>query len=184
MKIHWDKLADIKEIKPFFEKDDQTFQNQILSYVEIWTKIDPQDLDKLALLRALEVTNGCTQWAFRRQDRECLSLEQTRKCMKLSMSSIKNKEIPLSNGESITFSEAMKKLIDEGRDLYIDAFKNNVEGKEQEFYALSIAQFLIYGEERMKRAFKIVEENYLDYFTPFYLNKGINYVKPYLGARE
>ncbi len=179
MEINWDKLAEIGELKSYFQKDFELFKNRVLFHLEIWEKINPQDLDKLSLLRALEVTNGCTQWAYRRQDKECLSPEQTRKCMKLSMSSIKNKEIPLANGESVKFSSQMQNLIDEGRDLYIDAFKNNVEGKEEEFYALSTAQFLIYGQERMEKSFEIIKENYLDYFTEFYLNKGINYVKPY-----
>ena len=37
-------------------------------------KIDSKELDKLAILRVIEVTNGCTQWGFRRKDEQCLSV--------------------------------------------------------------------------------------------------------------
>jgi len=184
MKINWDKLAEIKELTSYFEQEAEYFKNLVENYLKIWQKIDDDDLDKLALLRALEVTNGCTQWAYRRGDQECLSIEQTRECMKLSMSSIKKKKIPLKNGEIISFSEEMETLIDEGRDLYISAFKENVAEKEREFYALSIAQFITYGQERMEKSFKIITENYQHLFTDFYIAKGKKYVQPYLQCLE
>lgn len=180
MDINWDKLATIEELKPYFEKDPEKFKQQIQKHLQAWAEISPDDLDKLAFLRALEITNGCTQWAYRRQDKECLSLEKTRECMHLSMSSIKNKKIPLANGEFITFSPDIEMLIDTGRDLYIEAFKRNLPKQTQEFYALSTAQFLTYGKTRMEQAFAKITENYLPYFGEFYINKGRNYVKPYL----
>ncbi|AUC59964.1 hypothetical protein AA637_01830 [Cyanobacterium sp. HL-69] len=180
MNIDWEQLAQIEELKSYFEKDEKHFKQQVTDYVEEWEKISAEDLDKLAFLRALEITNGCTQWAYRRQDKECLSLEKTRECMQLSMSSIKNKKIPLANGEFITFCPEIEKLIDTGRDLYIEAFKRNIAKKTQEFYALSTAQFLIYGKPRMDEAFTKIKDNYLQYFGEFYINRGINYVRPYL----
>lgn len=178
--ISWQKLMDIKELKPYFEKDSFSFQSKIEKYLISWQKIKPQELDKLAFLRVLEITNGCTQWAFRRNDRECLSLEQTRKCMKLSMSSIKNKKIIFQYREAMTFAPEINNLIEEGRSLYIDAFKNNIEAKQEEFYALSTAQFLVYGKERIDQAFAILQEEFIDYFTPYFIHKGQNYIKPYL----
>lgn len=178
--INWLKLIEIKELKPYFEKDFFGFKSKIEKHYAFWHKINPQELDKLAFLRVLEITNGCTQWAFRRQDRECLSTEQTRKCMKLSMSSIKNKKIVFKYREAITFSPEINNLIEEGRNIYIDAFKNNIEGKKEEFYALSTAQFLVYGKERIDKAFAILKEEFMDYFTPYFIEKGQNYVKPYL----
>ncbi|MBE9223736.1 hypothetical protein IQ215_13615 [Cyanobacterium stanieri LEGE 03274] len=180
MNINWQKLAQIEELKSYFNQDEERFKQQVINYLEQWQKISAEDLDKLAFLRALEITNGCTQWAYRRQDKECLSLEQTRECMQLSMSSIKNKKIPLANGDLITFSPEIEELIDTGRDLYIEAFKRNLARKTQEFYALSTAQFLVYGKQRMDQAFSKIKENYLSYFGEFYINKGINYVRPYL----
>jgi hypothetical protein len=181
-KINWEQLAEIKELKSYFEKDFLGFKAKIEIYLQYWERINPQELDKLAFLRALEITNGCTQWAYRRQDRECLSLEQTRKCMQLSMSSIKNKKIKFKHRENMTFSPEINDLIEEGRSLYIDAFKNNIKGKEEEFYALSTAQFLVYGKERIDRAFEIIKDEFMDYFTPYFINKGINYISPYLNS--
>ncbi len=182
MNINWDKLAQVPELHSYFEEDFSGFKNKIEKYLQQWSNISEEDLDKLAILRALEVTNGCTQWAHRRGDEESLSLEQTRKCMKLSMSSIKNKQIDLTNGESITFSPQMQELIEDGREIYINAFKNNVPDQDREFYALSAAQFLTYGKPRMKKAFLLIRDNYEDYFTDFYLAKGVSYVVPYLQA--
>ena len=182
MKINWEQLAQIKELESFFKEDFQGFQKQVEEFLQQWQSISTEDLDKLAILRALEVTNGCTQWAFRRGDEECLSIEQTRQCMNLSMSSIKNKQIDLANGDSIIFSGVMEQLIEDGRSIFIDAFKNNVPDKDKEFYALSTAQFITYGKERMKVAFKLIRDNYESYFTDFYLQKGVNYVQPYLDA--
>ena len=62
----------------------------------------------------------------------------------------------------------------------IDTFKNNLPDKEKEFYALSTAQFLTYGKERMNKSFQIITDNYIDFFTEFYLNKGRKYVQAYL----
>jgi len=180
--INWDKLAQIEELKLFLEEDEINFKKTVEKYLKIWSNFSQEDLDKLALLRALEVTNGCTQWAYRRGDRECLSIEQTRECMKLSMSSIKQKKIPLKNEQIITFSPEMENLIEEGRDLYISAFKENIPEKEKEFYALSTAQFLTYGQQRMNTSFDIIRDNYLELFTDFYINKGKKYVQPYLNG--
>ncbi|HIK38084.1 MAG: hypothetical protein NZ901_12865 [Geminocystis sp.] len=179
--IHWEKLAEIKELKNHFSHDFDSFQNLIVDYITIWSNLDKENLDKLAILRALEVTNGCTQWAYRRGDKDCLPIEKTRKCMSVSMSSIKNKRIYLKS-ETITFPPEIARLIDEGRSLYIQAFKNNLPEKEREFYALSTAQFLVYGRERMNRAFDIIQENFGDVFTEFFINKGRRYVQPYLEA--
>lgn len=180
MNINWQKLSQIKELKPYFDSNFEGFKTKIENYLILWQNIHSEDLDKLALIRALEVTNGCTQWAYRRQDKDCLSLEQTQKCMKLSMSSIKNKEIRLNNGDIIKYTGILSELMDQSRSLYIDAFKNNISGKDEEFYALSTAQFLVHGKERMNKCFQILRDNYLDLFTEFFINKGEKYIQPYL----
>lgn len=180
MNINWQKLAEIKELKPYFNHNFEGFKTKIENYLLQWQNIPPEDLDKLALIRALEVTNGCTQWAYRRGDKDCLSLEKTQQCMKLSMSSIKNKKIILNNGDIIQYTGLLAPLLDESRNLYIDAFKNNISGKDEEFYALSTAQFLVHGKERMNKCFQIMRENYLDLFTEFFICKGEKYIHPYL----
>jgi hypothetical protein len=183
-KINWDRLAQVKELQSYFADDFSGFQHQIEQGLEKFSSLSSEDLDKLAILRALEVTNGCTQWAHRRKDEESLPLEQTRQCMKLSMSAIKNKQINLKNGESITFSPFLQNIMDEVRSLYIDAFKHNLVAQEEKFYALSTAQFLLCGSERMKKSFQVIRDNYQDLFTDFYINKGIRYVQSYLDALE
>jgi hypothetical protein len=129
--INWQKLADIPELTSYFTEDGDRFRARIQYHMVNLQQIESQELDKLALLRVLEVTNGCTQWAFRRQDENCLSLEQTRECMKQVMGFIKNKKILLTQNRVIDFTPVIEQLIDEGRQLYQDAFKNQVEGSEK-----------------------------------------------------
>lgn len=127
MLVNWQKLAQIKELKEYFEADSY-FQKQIEHHIHELQNIDLKELDKLVFLRVLEVTNGCTQWGFRRQDKECLSVEQNRECMREVIGFIKNKRIDLPSGETICFTSSIEQLIEEGRKLYEDAFKKNVAG--------------------------------------------------------
>ena len=60
--IHWNKLAQIRELKEFFAEDYQGFKKLIEAYIEELEKFSDDALDKFAKLRALEVTNGCTQF--------------------------------------------------------------------------------------------------------------------------
>jgi hypothetical protein len=180
--INWQKLAAIPELASYFTEDGDRFRARIQYHLVNLQQINPQELDKLALLRVLEVTNGCTQWAFRRQDENCLSVEQTRECMKQVMGFIKNKKILLSQNQTIEFSPGIEQLIDEGRQLYQDAFKNQVEGAEKEYYAYSTAQFLMYGHQRLEQSLEKVRQEFETLFTPYYLEKGRRYIAPYLEA--
>jgi hypothetical protein len=180
--INWQKLADIPELTSYFTEDGDRFRARIQYHMVNLQQIESQELDKLALLRVLEVTNGCTQWAFRRQDENCLSVEQTRECMKQVMGFIKNKKILLAQNRVIDFTPVIEQLIDEGRQLYQDAFKNQVEGSEKEYYAYSTAQFLIYGRQRLEQALEEICQEFETLFTPYYLEKGRRYIVPYLEA--
>ncbi|RMD69577.1 MAG: hypothetical protein D6822_05245, partial [Cyanobacteria bacterium J149] len=86
--INWQKLAEIKELKGYFNDDFQEFKKSICHYLKIMAKMSSTSIQEIAIIRALEVTNGCTQHSYRRNDSDCLSVEQTRECMKLSISSI------------------------------------------------------------------------------------------------
>ncbi len=92
-------------------------------------KIESKELDNLAILRVLEVTNGCTLWGFRRKDEGCLSVEHTRECMKKVIGFIQDKKIDFPSGESIHFTSSIQQLIGEGRELYQDASKKNIPDK-------------------------------------------------------
>jgi hypothetical protein len=180
MKIHWHKLAEIKELREYFEADFDGFRKQIEDQIQALQKIDSAELDKLALLRALEVTNGCIQWAYRRQDKESLPIEQTRECMRTVIGFIQDQKIILANGEIIEFSPPIQQLIKEGRELYQDAFKRNVVGKEKAYYAYSTAQLLVYGRERINNAIQLIKWEFEALLTTYYIEKGFKYIAPYL----
>ncbi len=182
MLANWEKLAQIKELKEYFEADPDGFKNRIEHHMHELSRIDAKDLDKLAILRVLEVTNGCTQWGFRRQDEQCLSVEQTRKCMREVIGFINDKKIDFPSGESIQFNASMEKLIEEGRELYIDAFKKNIASAEKEYYAYSTAQFLVYGRQRLNAAMQVIKREFESLFTNYYLEKGRKYIAPYINA--
>lgn len=180
--FNWQQLAQIKELKDYFETDFQGFSKQIEHHIQKLQKLDSKELDKLALLRVLEVTNGCTQWGFRRKDEQCLSVDQTRECMRKVIGFIQDKKIDLPSGESICFTSSIEQLIDEGRELYQDAFKKNIADKEKEYYAYSTAQFLVYGRQRLKAAIQLVKQEFESLFTTYYIEKGCNYIAPYIEA--
>ena len=85
-------------------------------WYKIWSSQSPEVLDATAIIRVMECTNGCVQWAFRGKSPNALSVEQTRECMKVSMSAIKTKRLPLPTGSVEMPEEAP--LMDEARDLY------------------------------------------------------------------
>ncbi|MFZ4665087.1 MAG: hypothetical protein ACOYME_01515 [Prochlorotrichaceae cyanobacterium] len=182
MNIDWEKLTQIKELAAYFDADFSGFQARIQHHIQQLESISSPDLDKLTLLRVLEVTNGCLQWGFRRQDEECLSVEQTRECMRTVIGFIKEKKIDLPTGESIVFTPFLEQLINNGRELYYDAFKRNIPDAEREYYAYSTAQFLLYGIPRVSQATTLVQQHFESLFTDYYIQRGQNYIRPYLEA--
>lgn len=184
MHVNWEKLAQIKELQEYFEADEEGFQRRIQHHIQQLASIDPKELDKLALLRVLEVTNGCTQWGFRRQDPECLSVEQTRECMKVVIGFIKAQRIDLPSGQTVHFTPTIKELISEGRDLYQDAFKKNIPGAQREYFAYSAAQFLVYGRQRLLDAMDLVQQQFEPMFSEYYIQRGRRYIAPYLEAAD
>lgn len=180
--FNWQQLAQIKELKDYFETDYHGFSQRIEHHIHELQEIESKELDKLAILRVLEVTNGCTQWGFRRKDEQCLSVELTRECMKKVIGFIQDKKIDLPSGESIHFTSSIQQLIDEGRELYQDAFKKNIADKEKEYYAYSTAQFLVYGRPRLNAAIQLVKQEFESLFTTYYIEKGRNYIAPYIEA--
>lgn len=182
MRINWMQLAQIKELKYYFEADFLGFKQQIEAQIQPLLHLEDDVLDNLALLRVLEVTNGCTQWGFRRQDENCLPIDQTRECMRVVIGFIKEKRIDLATGETVHFTEAIERLIDEGRELYQNAFKKNIPEAEKEYYAYSTAQFLVYGRQRLEMAMAIVKRDFETLFSPYYIQKGYSYIEPYFEA--
>lgn len=182
MLVNWQHLAQIKELTTYFDSDFAAFQQRIEAHIQGLQQLDATELDNLAILRVLEVTNGCLQWGFRRQDEECLSVEQTRECMRQVIGFIRAKQIDLPNGNSIHFSQAIEQLIEEGTKLYQNAFKNNIPEAEQEYYAYSTAQFMVYGRQRVENAWQLVQQEFTSLFGAYYLGRGYNYIARYMEA--
>lgn len=182
--IHWKKLAEIQELKEFFAEDFQVFKNLIEKHIEEFAKFSDEALDKFAKLRVLEVTNGCTQWAFRRGDKEALSVEQTRECMNLLMGFIKRTELYFPSEGQLEFDDEQKAFIQAARSLYKSAFKENNKESERKYYATSTAQFIVYGHERMQQAMALVKQDYETLFSPYYIERGQKYIAPYLEGFE
>ncbi len=182
--IYWEKLASINELTEFFEEDFSGFKKAIEEHIEQFEKFPDEALDKFAKLRVLEVTNGCTQWAFRRGDKESLSLEQTRECMNLVMGFMKRTELYFPSEGKIEFDDEQKMFIEAVRSLFIDAFKNHVKESERKFYAASTSQFIVCGHERIQRAIKLVKQDYETLFSPYYIERGQKYIASYLKGFE
>ena len=182
LQIDWDQLAKIEELQEYFQSDFQGFQNLIEQYIRKFEQFGDKELNKLAYLRVLEVTNGCTQWGFRRHDQQSLSVEDTRRCMKMVMGFIKHQQVYFPSIGTITFGPKVESFIEEGRELYCDAFKRNVPGMKREYYASSTAQFIVYGRKNLELAMACVKQDYENLFSPYYIQRGQNYIAPYLAC--
>lgn len=182
MSIDWDKLAEIDALKDYFEADFSGFRKQIEDGIQQLQPIQGRELDKLAILRVLEVSNGCMQWGFRLRKEQALSAEQTRQCMRVVIGFIKDKKIDIPTQEPICFAPATEQLIEEGRKLYQNAFKHNIPEAKQNYFAYSTAQFLIYGPHRLKMAMDFVQEHFEWLFGNYYLQRGRDYIAPYIDA--
>jgi hypothetical protein len=110
--------------------------------------LSSDDLDGVAVLRLLETSNGCIQTMFRSNDPDALSVEETRRAMKFSMSSIKQMSIELDDG-TVTFSDTAKELLGRVRKLYISGFKNGNEADFDEFMKASVASLQACGLKRI-----------------------------------
>lgn len=178
--INFKKLAEVPYMKDY--SYDPQFKEYVAKWESIWRRQSDIGKDHSSLIRAVECTNGCVQYAYRDQQSFALPIEQTRLCMKTSMGIIKNKRIVLKNGEIIEFDPSIHDLIDEVRDIYIAGFKENDDEKLKEFYAQSVAQFFVLGSERIDNAFQFVVDNFVHTFTVEFIERGRSYVYKYLNA--
>ena len=174
--IDFDRLNNIPYIKQF---DQDLFQQEVEQALDDWSQYE-EHYDQIALIRAVECTNGCVQYALRDQDDQALSVEQSRECMKLSMGFIISKELTLPTGEQITINEELRPQLDKIRQLYYNGFKKQDAVALRQFYANSVAMFNLLGYKRVKSAIHLVKEHYEDVFTPYYLFYGLNYMKQFI----
>ena len=140
----------------------------------IFLTLPDEELDKLALLRVIEASNGCIQHSFRNGDVDALSPEETRTAMKFSMSCMKTQTIPLGD-EVITFAPETAEIMKEVRELYISGFKNNNQIDYEEFMRASVANLNAIGKERIIDARQILFCSLYD--IPVHcLDWGISYI--------
>ncbi|QPN67563.1 hypothetical protein [Synechococcus sp. CBW1006] len=181
--IDWAALGRIRELEEYFSADAEGFQAAIRAEMATITALPAEQLDKLALLRVLEVTNGCLQWGFRRGDAEALSADRTRDCMRTVIGFINDRSIILPDGGRVSFSPAVIRMIGEGQALYREAFKRNDAEARRRYFAASTAQFLVYGKPRMEAAMEQIATAFEPLFERFWLERGQRWIRPYLAAQ-
>lgn len=149
-----------------------------------WNKeyqaLPDEELNKIALLRVIECSNGIIQYKFRDGDEDALSVEETREAMKYSMGCMKSMEIHI-NGEVITFAPETAKLFTEMRRLYISGAKQNNQEDFNEFLEGSKANLLACGKDRILRARDVVFDHLVDKIPPHALDWGLEYIFSFAG---
>ena len=146
----------------------------------IFNNLSDTEKDKVAILRVMECANGVIQYAYRDGEDYALSIEDTRKAMKFSMSCMKRLEIPLKD-ETISFEPETQKILREARDLYISGFKNGNDDDLAEFYRMSAATVRVLGEERIVKAKNILAQNITE-ISPEALEWGVGYLRRFLSS--
>ena len=122
-----------------------------------YNELTDGELNKIAVLRVMECTNGVIQHAFRDNTSDALPVEDTRATMKFSMSCMKNMAIPLKE-ETLTFASETQELLREARDYYTKGMKRNDDDAYAEFMKISKESARACGMERIVKAQKLIEE--------------------------
>jgi hypothetical protein len=144
------------------------------NWKEKYNELTDSELNKIAVLRVMECTNGIIQHSFRDKSPDALSVEETRATMKFSMSCMKNMAIPLKE-ETITFKPATEELLRRARELYVSGVKQGNDEDFKEFMEISKATAQVCGMRRIIDAKKILEQN-VDVFPPGTLDWGVSYL--------
>jgi len=120
-------------------------------WTKTFTSLPIEELEKLAVLRIIETTNGIIQYMYRDEDPEALSVEDTRTAMGFSMSAIKRMQIVLDN-ETIEFANETKDIMTQVRKLYVSGMKRNNDEDYAEFMKASTACLHACGYGLLKSA--------------------------------
>ena len=143
-----------------------------------FNSLPPDELDKLALLRIIETSNGCIQQMFRSEDPNALSVEETREAMQFSMGSIKRMQIVLEN-ETIDFADDTKAIMANVRDLYVKGQKRGDDEAFAEFSRASHACLNACGIDRLLAAKdKLFANCYA--LPPFTWTYGLDYCRMFM----
>ena len=128
---------------------------------QLFENLTEEEKLNLTILRVIECTNGVIQYSYRRNEPWALSIEDTRKSMKFSMSCIKNMKIPL-NDRTITFNDELVETFAEIRDLYVSGTKRGNKEDFSEFIRISDIMINVLGKERINEAQKVLSQNLED----------------------
>ena len=147
-----------------------------------FNSLPSEELDKLAVLRVMECANGVLQHMYRDNDPDALSVEETRRAMTFSMSSIKKMQIDLES-ESITFEDDTIALMSEVRDLYLEGVKRNNDEAYTKFLIASLACLKACGMERLQAAHdKLFNDCYE--MPPYAWSFGMSYIRGFLANQD
>lgn len=151
-----------------------------MATVEQWKErfdaLTDDSLQDIAIIRMVEVTNGCIQMAFREKDIRALDVEKTRAAMQLSMGIIINKVVTVSEDVFTPLSPEIDDIMNEVRELYVKGFKNGDDEKFAEFMRASKANVLAVGKDRLDQAEKFVRQHFTDTLTEEYITYGRSYL--------
>ena len=152
------------------------------NWSDTFNSLPDEELDKLAVLRILECSNGIVQYMYRDGDKDALSIEDTRRLMGFSMSSIKRQQIVLDS-ETIEFSPEVKEIMTKVRDLYVKGVKHNNDEDYAEFLKSSLACLQACGIERLEAA---KDKLFADcYAAPsFVWQYGVDYCKGFMASSK
>lgn len=144
-------------------------------WLNFFSTLSDEEKDALAILRVLECTNGCIQYAYRGNASYALDIEATRKAMKFSMGCMKVMEIPLKD-KTLRFTSETEKALREVRRLYISGVKNGNEEDFKLFFNASRASAKAVGNDRLEAARDILSENVED-IPPETFQWGVDYLQ-------
>ena len=152
------------------------------NWKDTFESLPDEELDKLAVLRVLECANGIVQYMYRDGDKDALSIEDTRRLMGFSMSSIKRQQIVLES-ETIEFSPDVKEIMTQVRDLYVSGMKHNNDEDYAEFLKSSLACLQACGIDRLEAA---KDKLFADCYAapPYVWQFGIDYCKGFMASSK
>lgn len=146
--------------------------------------LSSKELDKIALLRVIECTNGIIQLSFRERHPMASSLIETTKAKQYTSKCVKSAEIPLKTKTGkekvIKLNSETAILLKEVRDLYVSGLKMGNNDDMKEFFIASKAVLNAVGEERILKAKKIVETQIED-IPSSQIDSGLNYIRSLAG---
>lgn len=122
-----------------------------IDWTKEFTSLPSAELDALAVLRIIETSNGIIQFMYRDKEPDALSIEDTRKAMGFSMSSIKRMKIVLEDG-TIDFADDTKEIMGRVRDLYLKGMKQGDDEAYEKFLDASHACLIACGVPRLFEA--------------------------------